>query len=273
MTLRSVDAMHRTEMHSAETRICHFPGCDRPPVPTTGGGQRNEYCEDPQHTPLKAYRARKKLQDKAARQAAKQPQPVTRPVTQAAGDMASLFHRVAEMRDELLATFEEIGTRAAVVTDPAMITAEIEAIKRDAEIQIAEAEAARLAAERRALAAEQTRDEALAERDEATAAAEEAIAELDAREQQLTEMTADRDRIVHESRNALHQLREETGAEIQAREHAEAERDKARLGETAALQKLDDLHVQHEAKLHALLSGQQITGEALNGDSPKDDGR
>ncbi|HKR50559.1 MAG TPA: hypothetical protein VJT72_13485, partial [Pseudonocardiaceae bacterium] len=42
--------------------VCRYPGCARPRKPATASGQRPMYCEDPDHNPTTALRARRRLE-------------------------------------------------------------------------------------------------------------------------------------------------------------------------------------------------------------------
>src|SRR5580658_8986301 len=45
----------------ATTETCRYPGCQNPPEPASGPGRRPQYCADPGHSAMTAYRERKKL--------------------------------------------------------------------------------------------------------------------------------------------------------------------------------------------------------------------
>jgi hypothetical protein len=43
----------------ATTAACKYPGCQNPPEPASGPGRRPQYCADPGHNAMTAYRERK----------------------------------------------------------------------------------------------------------------------------------------------------------------------------------------------------------------------
>src|SRR5690348_1622004 len=45
---------------------CNFPGCEQPPAPASGPGRPPEYCTDPSHNRVTAWRERRRLEAEAA---------------------------------------------------------------------------------------------------------------------------------------------------------------------------------------------------------------
>ena len=149
----------------AETRICRFPGCDRPATSTDGAsGRPPEYCDDPPHTRAAAWRARQR----AGTEAGQPREEETRPVDAARQRASALRAQVSGMLEaaatQLTSLLEELRT----VADPDAAEAQIEAVTTEAAEQVA-------AAASRASRAEQAQRLAEAEREEADAAAIEAV--------------------------------------------------------------------------------------------------
>src|SRR6266508_1848369 len=151
------------------TRTCGYPGCERAAQASTGPGRPPEYCEDPEHTALKAWRAR----HATGRAEQQQPDDLGRPVSMAAARGSALrdelVRTVTQMQDQLTRVMADMRT----LGDPDAAAAQIETVTVEATQRIASSDAARVAAE---TAARQARE--LAEQ------ADTAAAELDAQLQQ-----------------------------------------------------------------------------------------
>src|SRR5918997_822204 len=76
--------------------VCRYPGCTRPRKPATGPGQRPMYCEDPDHTPTPALRARRRLErEQSGAPAEESGLSLDRPVTMgraSAGQLSEQLH-------------------------------------------------------------------------------------------------------------------------------------------------------------------------------------
>src|SRR5207302_4889525 len=60
---KSAEKEDKVPENDAETveqaATCAYPGCDRPPAPPPATGGRSRYCDNPLHTPVTAFRARR----------------------------------------------------------------------------------------------------------------------------------------------------------------------------------------------------------------------
>src|SRR5690348_8972923 len=146
-----------TEQTSASTATCKYPGCENTPEAATGkAGRRPEDCADPAHTPVTAWRERKRLAD-AERGITTSEAETDQPVTMARITGAELLRQMREMADTLTAAAERLTGAVATIADPTAAEAEVEAARAAAEERAASAEAERAEAERRAATADQMR--------------------------------------------------------------------------------------------------------------------
>jgi colicin import membrane protein len=141
------------------TATCRYPGCQDPPEPASGPGRRPQYCADPGHNALTAYRERKKLPDPEHGTAITDAG-TGQPVTMARITGAELLRQMRELAGTLAATADRLTGAMATMTDPTAAEAEVEAARAAAEQRAATAEAGRAEAERRAATADQLRAEA-----------------------------------------------------------------------------------------------------------------
>ena len=174
----------------ASTATCKFPGCENPPEAATAKpGRRPEYCADPAHNPVTAWRERKRLAD-AERGITTSEAETEQPVTMARVTGAELLRQMRELAVTLAATAERLTGAVAALGDPTAAEAEVEAARTAAEERAASAEAERADAERRAAIADQSRAAADAAAEQMSEHLE--AAQVRAREahDRLTEVTA-----------------------------------------------------------------------------------
>ena len=86
---------------------CRYPGCQNPPKPSTGPGRAPQYCDDPGHNAMTAYRERKRLA------AAEHGVTVTdadtdQPVTMARTTGAELLRQMRDLAGTLAATADRL---------------------------------------------------------------------------------------------------------------------------------------------------------------------
>src|SRR4051794_165635 len=148
--------------------VCAFPECDQPPAPPPRTGGRSRYCDDPDHNPTTAYRARR-------RRSATAP-------ARAEADPARLRERFERDLTRLEAT---IADARRAFAPPAASVAAADARVAELEHELAEATWGRTAAEAALeVAIEQTR-EAAEHAGQAETSAREWMAEALARTEQL----------------------------------------------------------------------------------------
>ena len=101
---------------------CKFPGCDNDAATSSGKGRRPEYCTDPTHTAVNAWRERQRLDAVARGEAgagAETPASET-PVTMARISGAELLRQVRTEGGKFAATFERLLREAATLADPTL---------------------------------------------------------------------------------------------------------------------------------------------------------
>jgi len=140
-----------------ETRTCRFPGCQRPAALGDGTGRPPEYCDDPAHNRVTAWRARKLMQEGSR-------QPESRPVDAARQRASVITGQVTGMIEHLGQQMTVLLEELRTVGDPEAVEVQLEAVSSEAAEQVASANA-------RASRAEQAQRRAEAEREEADAAA------------------------------------------------------------------------------------------------------
>lgn len=126
------------------TRVCKFPGCRRPVEQATGApGRPGEYCDDVEHTAVRAWRARRA----GTGATVGEPDDMGRPVAMATA-------RAGMLRDELVKTAEQLSGQLAralvemrTLADPDAAAAQVETVAAEAAQQVAGAEVARNRAE------------------------------------------------------------------------------------------------------------------------------
>ncbi|MFC9892078.1 hypothetical protein ACFVMC_00150 [Nocardia sp. NPDC127579] len=225
-------------MTTSTVVTCGYPRCVELAARTGKRGRPSQYCDNPGHTAVTAWRERQKITAKDAKAAARQPAPVERPVSEATDTLAGLVRRLEELRGEMVATFDDAGDLLATITDPRAVTDEIAQVRRECDRLVSDAEAAREGAERAADRYRAERDQAHADRALADGAAEHAVAERDQSvadavesirraRKQVAEAVAERDQVREEADRELDQMREQLAQARAAQARAETERDTA----------------------------------------------
>src|SRR5512135_331207 len=140
----------------ASATTCKFPGCQNPPERTAGPGRPAEYCADPGHHKVSAWRERRRLagvDSEVTRTEAE----AEAPVTMARVSGAEMLRQMRELAETLAEVGERLTATAATLGDPTAAEAEVESARAAAEQRAATAQAARAEAERRAATADQAR--------------------------------------------------------------------------------------------------------------------
>src|SRR5690349_3027096 len=149
-----------TDQTSAVAATCKFPGCENAPETATGkAGRRPEYCADPAHNPVAAWRERKRLADAERGVTSSEPE-TDQPVTMARVTGAELLRQMRELAGTLAATAERLTGTVAAIGDPTVAEAEVEAARAAAEERATAAEAARAAADQSRAQADEAAEEA-----------------------------------------------------------------------------------------------------------------
>jgi colicin import membrane protein len=113
--------------HQATTETCRYPGCQDPPESASGPGRRPQYCADPGHNAMTAYRERKKLA--SAEHGTTSDAETGQPVTMARMTGAELLRQMRELAGTLADTADRLTGTVATMTDPTAAEAEIEAAR------------------------------------------------------------------------------------------------------------------------------------------------
>jgi colicin import membrane protein len=211
----------------ATTETCRYPGCRNPPEPASGPGRRPQYCADPGHSAMTAYRERKRLVG-AERGTATSDADTDQPVTMARMTGAELLRQMRDLAGTLAATADRLTGAVATMTDPTAAEAEVEAARAAAEQRAAAAEAGRAEAERQAAIAGQMRadaDDAAEQMNTRLAAEEERARQAHDRLVEATAVhAAEIERIRREAQERIAGVQTECDDAVQA---AEAARDAA----------------------------------------------
>ena len=128
---------------------CKFPGCEPARAGAAKTGRPPEYCADPEHNGVTAWRERKRLAD-AERGVTTSEAETEQPVTMARVTGAELLRQMRELAGTMTATAERLTEAVATIGDPTAAEAEVESARAAAEQRAATAEAERAEAERRA---------------------------------------------------------------------------------------------------------------------------
>ena len=202
------------------TATCKYPGCENPPEPATGPGRPREYCADPAHTPVSAWRERKRLAD-AERGIITSQAETEQPVTMARVTGAEMLRQMRELAGQLAGVADRLTGAVTTLGDPAAAEAEVDAVRSAAERRAVTAEAERDEHAARAVTADELRaaaDAAAEEMGEQLAAAQ---AQAAAADERLAEAVA-----AHAAE--LEQVRQDTQARAdEAIQRAEADADAA----------------------------------------------
>lgn len=248
-------------------RTCKYPGCDQAAEASTGPGRPPEYCDDPEHNALSAFRARRATEtgaDTAEADAA-----TDRPVTMSTATAGTLHERAAAQIDELTTTLGRMLAELRTSADPDAAAAEVTAAHATAREQVAAAEARAAEAEGRQrdaeTAARQAREHA-GQADDAAAAAlarmEDADARADEAEAAITQAREQADQRIRQAEDdaAARIQQAQTSAEqqvaaaeaardeaIQARHQAENDAEtRVHAAEAQAQERIGQIHAQLE---------------------------
>jgi len=145
-----------SEPTTTTTTTCKYPGCENAPERTAGPGRPADYCADPGHTKVTAWRERKRLAD-AERGVTTTDADTAQPVTMARVTGAEMLRQMRELAGQLSALGEHLAVTVATLGDPTAAEAEVQSARANAEQRAAAAEAEQADAERRAATADQMR--------------------------------------------------------------------------------------------------------------------
>ena len=91
------------------TETCKFPGCANAPEPASAKpGRPPEYCVDPAHNPVSAWRERKRLAD-AERGVTTTEAEVEQPVTMARVTGAEMLRQMRDLAGQLAGVADRLG--------------------------------------------------------------------------------------------------------------------------------------------------------------------
>ena len=125
------------------TAACKYPGCGNPPEPAASKpGRPPEYCADPAHNPVTAWRERKRLAD-AERGVTTSEADTEQPVTMARVTGAEMLRQARDLAGQLAGVADRLTTAVATLGDPTAAEAEVESARAAAEQRAATAEAER----------------------------------------------------------------------------------------------------------------------------------
>src|SRR6266700_6584458 len=142
-----------------DTVMCRFPGCENAPVAASRPGRPPEYCGEPSHNRVSAWRERRRL---AAEEPGEEPGEIgmDQPVTMARVSGAELLREMNVQAERLTGIAGRLTEAAATITDPTAVEVELEVTRTAADQRAAAADAARAQAEQRAAVADQMRQAA-----------------------------------------------------------------------------------------------------------------
>src|ERR1700730_3082378 len=104
---------------------CKYPRCPNSPESASGPGRRPQYCSDPGHNAMTAYRERKKLAD--PEHGTTSDADTDQPVTMARITGAELLRQMRELAGTLAGTADRLTGAVATMTNPTAAEAEVEA--------------------------------------------------------------------------------------------------------------------------------------------------
>ena len=111
------------------TATCKFPGCENAPEPAGAKpGRPPEYCADPAHNAVAAWRERKRLAD-AERGVTTSEADVEQPVTMARVTGAEMLRQMRDLAGQLAGVAERLTGAVATLGDPTAAEAEVEAAR------------------------------------------------------------------------------------------------------------------------------------------------
>src|SRR5258708_38041130 len=99
------------------TVTCKFPGCDQPARQAPKTGRPPEYCDNPEHTALKAWHERKRLQAEQSGTATTNDADTEQPVTMARETGAEMLRQMRELAGKLADVTGRLTEAAATLGD------------------------------------------------------------------------------------------------------------------------------------------------------------
>jgi colicin import membrane protein len=278
----SSDGAPEEENMETEQVTCKYPGCEQAPARAGGTGRPPEYCENPEHTALKAWRERQRLAAEAGGVTLNDAE-TEQPVTMARASATEMLREMRALADRMAGLSDRVRQAADTVGDPTAAEAEMEALRTAAQERAAAAEAARAEAERRAAAADQMRalaDAAAQEASEHATAASARVAEAqDQLARAITEHAADLEAVRAEAQDriaeaqaakdaALRQAEADVAAARQAAEDriAQAERQAAELVSQAEAEAQSRVRAAEADRDQAHEQASQYQGAATDAD-------
>ena len=119
-------------MATKQTATCKFPGCEELAAPADGPGRPPQYCADPEHTALKAWRERQRLAARETGMTVSEAE-TEQPVTMARASATEMLREMRTLADRMAGIAERVRAAAETVGDPAAAEAEMEAARAAAE--------------------------------------------------------------------------------------------------------------------------------------------
>src|SRR5260370_12090039 len=212
-------AKHPSEATMSEptrTVTCKYPGCEASPDRTGGPGRPAEYCADPGHNKVSAWRERRRLAD-AEHGVTTTEAEAEQPVTMARISGAEMLRQMRDLAGTLAAVADRLTGAVTTLGHPTAAEAEVESARAAAEQRAATAEAARADAGVRGAAADPMRSAA----DEAAEEMSEHLAAEQARARDAHDRLAE---AIEAHAAALERVRADAQASVDA---AAADRDAA----------------------------------------------
>ena len=121
------------------TATCKYPGCQNAPEAATARpGRPPEYCTDPAHNAVSAWRERKRLAD-AERGVVTSDAEAEQPVTMARVTGAEMLRQARDLAGQLAGVADRLTGAVATLGDPTAAEAEVESARAAAEQRAATA--------------------------------------------------------------------------------------------------------------------------------------
>src|SRR5580692_4504726 len=137
-----------------DTVTCKYPGCDQPARQAPKTGRPPEYCDNPEHDGVTAWRERKRLAV-VERGVTTSEAETEQPVTMARVTGADLLRQMSVLADKMTTPAGRLINAVETIGDTGAAEAEVESVRAAAERRAATAEDERAAAERRVVDADQ----------------------------------------------------------------------------------------------------------------------